>query len=260
MNLRYAFSSAMTVSRPRGLIAGMAAGLVLFTGTLTSEVQAHSGWLEVRDGKAVMVDGHPDDGDERGYPEARMVQALTYDASGQAAGADIDYKNERSWIKLNGKTTLVTAHFNNGFWSNSPTQGWVRKPGSEVPDATNSMYSHKYSKLYLKESKGFGNVLGHQLEIIPLSDPAKAKAGDTLRVRVTLFGEPLAGVEIKEDLHAGDETGKAKTDSDGVATVKVPNRPFALMEATRSVGLSNDPYVSSLFLAATLGYSPVGGR
>ncbi len=260
MSMKYTSPSAMSMSRPRSIIAGMAAGLALLAGMVTTEVQAHSGWLEVRDGKAVMVDGHPDDGDERGYPEFRLVQALTYDASGKAMGADIDYKNERSWIKLDGKTALVTAHFNNGFWSNSPTQGWVRKPGSEVPDATSSMYSHKYSKLYLKENKGYDHVLGHPLEIIPLSDPSKAKAGDTLRVRVTLFGEPLAGVDIKEDLHAGDETGKAKTDKDGIATVKVPARPFALMEVTRSVGLSNDPYVSSLFLAATLGYSPVGGK
>lgn len=258
MNMGHSSSSASSTNR--GIVVGMAAALTLLASGLTEEVQAHSGYLEVRDGKAVMVDGHPDDGDDRGYPEFRLVQAQSYDTAGKVMSTDVEYKDERSWIKLDRKTALVTGHFNNGFWSNSPTQGWLRKPGSEVPDASTSMYSHKYSKLYLKELKDYGRVLGDPLEIIPLSDPSKAKAGDTLRVRVTLFGEPLVGVEIKEDLHAGDKTGKAKTDKDGIASVKVPKRPFALMEVTRGVGLSNDPHVATLYLAATLGYSPVGGR
>lgn len=40
-------------------------------------------------------------------------------------------------------------------------------------------------------------VLGHKLEIIPLGDPAALQPGDTLRVRVLLYGKPVAGAQVQ---------------------------------------------------------------
>lgn len=60
----------------------------------------------------------------------------------------------------------------------------------------------KYAKTFVEVGKGpraFSQIVGHPLEIVPLSDPASLRAGDTLRLRVVLLDQPLAGAK----LHAG---------------------------------------------------------
>lgn len=60
----------------------------------------------------------------------------------------------------------------------------------------------KYAKTFVEVGQGpraFTRVAGHPLELIPLSDPASARTGDTLRFRVVLLGQPLVGAK----LHAG---------------------------------------------------------
>ncbi len=60
----------------------------------------------------------------------------------------------------------------------------------------------KYAKTVVEVGKGaraFDRVLGHPLEIIPLSDPSALRAGDTLRVRLILLGESARGAKV----HAG---------------------------------------------------------
>lgn len=42
----------------------------------------------------------------------------------------------------------------------------------------------------------FGRRVGHQLEIVPMSNPYDLRVGDTLRVRVFFDGQPFAGVRI----------------------------------------------------------------
>ncbi len=66
-------------------------------------------------------------------------------------------------------------------------------------------------------------VLGHVLEIVPLSDPLAVDVGGTLAVRVLFRGEPLARANVCWD-HPGnaeDFTGQTWTDADGVALVPI---------------------------------------
>jgi nickel transport protein len=237
-------------------IVGSAA-ILMFTLTVSTQVMAHSSWLEVRDGKAVLIDGHPEDpSEERGYDAFRIAHTAAYDRALNPVRADVSHDGEAR-IDLRNKPALVTAHFNNGFWSQSPTQGWVRKPGSQVPDATTSLYSHKYSKLYLGRVDRPERSFGDPLEMVPLSDPTQLKPGDTLRLRVTLFGEPLADGQVAVDLHAGDDMQKLKTGADGTVSVTVPKRPLVLIEARHTLGLADDPHrVGGVFMSSTIGFHP----
>ena len=99
----------------------------------------------------------------------------------------------------------------------------------------------KYAKTFVEVGQGsraFSRVVGHPLEMVPLSDPGSVRVGDTLRFRVMLLGKPLFGAK----LHAGSippganlaDTSVARraaaadvsvtTDSAGVAAV-VLTRP-----------------------------------
>lgn len=238
------------------ILPALAMGVLV---TASPGLYAHDSFLDVRAGKAVLIDGHADSGDERGYDKERAVSLIGYDSTFKPINAQFEFKDGLAYYDLKLKPALVSAHFDNGYWSNSPSEGWVRKPGSEVADATVSMYSHKYSKLFTGAIKGFDQPVGDPLEVVPLSDPSKVKAGDEFKVKVLLFGKPLIGAELLTDVHAGDESGKATTDSDGVAVFKVPSRSFAIAKITNIVELAKDPNVSSLYLSASISYFPTGG-
>ena len=54
----------------------------------------------------------------------------------------------------------------------------------------------KYAKAIFntsKEDKNFAQVLGHPLEIIPVTNPAEAKAGEYFDVKILLNGQPYTG-------------------------------------------------------------------
>ncbi|MEX0691382.1 MAG: DUF4198 domain-containing protein [Gemmatimonadales bacterium] len=55
----------------------------------------------------------------------------------------------------------------------------------------------KYAKTIVEVGESgprvFDRVAGHPLEFIPLSDPATARAGDTIRFRMVFLGAPLPG-------------------------------------------------------------------
>ena len=245
--------------RKSASIRSGAAAILAAAAMISADAMAHSAWLEVRGDKAVLVDGHPDDpSDNRMYDAFRMVHGAAYDKSMNAMSVKVEHDGETKF-DLKGKPALLTAHFNNGFWSKSESEGWLRKPGSQVPDAIDSMYSHKYAKLYMAPVSQPDKVLGHPLEIVPLTDPSKVKPGEVLKVRVTLFGEPLANAEVIGDVHVGHDASDSVTvltDEAGIASIEVASRPFVIIEAKRSVGLSADPHVKSLFLAATIGFHP----
>lgn len=89
----------------------------------------------------------------------------------------------------------------------------------------------KYAKTFVEVGRGgpraFERTAGHPLELVPVTDPAALRAGDTLAVRLLFRGQPLAGAH----LHAGvapaeGDTVKGKdlsivTGGDGVARVPV---------------------------------------
>ena len=64
-------------------------------------------------------------------------------------------------------------------------------------------------------------VLGQQLEIVPLADPASVKPGGTLRVRVQFEGKPLAKAAVFALRKDGGKvtTQRLRTDAEGTAAV-----------------------------------------
>lgn len=73
----------------------------------------------------------------------------------------------------------------------------------QLPTDSVLLRSAKYAKLLVEVGRGgptaFGRVASHALEIVPLSDPSAARAGDSLALRVVAAGQPLPGAQV----HAG---------------------------------------------------------
>lgn len=71
-----------------------------------------------------------------------------------------------------------------------------------------------------KQDSTYGKRLGLKLELIPLSNPYKAKVGNTIAFRVLTDGKPLANRTVFAD-NRESETQKMVTDQDGKFSFKV---------------------------------------
>ena len=107
------------------------------------------------------------------------------------------------------------------------------QPGAAVP--------HVFAKTIVSvepvepTDRGFSAPLGHELEILPLTNPCEWRVGQIVGVQVLRGGRPAAGVSLRAG-HDGDEDGSISTATDqaGLASLKM-NRAghwFVLAEAS----------------------------
>jgi uncharacterized GH25 family protein len=105
-----------------------------------------------------------------------------------------------------------------------------------------SRYFTKWAKLYLnpgRSDRTFSNPLGHDIEIIPLDNPANIRRNSTIKLRVLYKGQPYANAEVKAtydyyDYHTMDAWAKtARTDSRGEVSFRLdhPNLEKAVLWA-----------------------------
>jgi uncharacterized GH25 family protein len=100
------------------------------------------------------------------------------------------------------------------------------------PDKTvaAARYFAKYSKYYLNPAAsdtGYGVPLGHDLEIIPLDNPARIRKGSRAKFRVLYDGQPLTNADVRatydyynyKTANAYAQTGK--TDGKGEVSFRI---------------------------------------
>ena len=121
--------------------------------------------------------------------------------------------------------TLLAARYDNGFWIKTADGLYRNATRRLFPDAADSMWSAKFAKALTGRDAPWDKVLGQTLEIVPLSDPAATKPGQTLRVKVLLQGKPLPGVEVERGdgmtAVAEKDIPRFATDADGIASMPI---------------------------------------
>lgn len=171
-------------------------------------------------------------------------EVLVY-KNGQRAGGALPLKENRDRLWYEAEYTLtdnvpavIVGNRKGGFYclftdggyaDGARAQVLAANPGRNVSTAR---YFAKYSKLYLNpaaDDKAFETPLGHEIEIIPLTNPAKIKKGvfSKAKFRVLYQGQPLANAEVaatydyfnykKADTYAQKE----KTDAKGEVSFKI---------------------------------------
>jgi nickel transport protein len=158
---------------------------------------------------------------------------------------------------------LLGARYDNGFWIKT-AEGLYRNATRRLaPGATDSLWSSKFAKALTGPQAPWQMVLGHDLEIVPLSDPAAVKPGQDLRLRVLFQGKPLAGAEVER----GDGTTpvaekdipRFPTDAEGVASVPITNSGPHLLVIDHTVKPSATPdQADSDLFTATLWFNVAG--
>ena len=119
-----------------------------------------------------------------------------------------------------------------------------RKKGTkkELPGATKSNRYEKFAKGLVAvggQTAGFDALVGARLELVPLADPAKAKVGEDLPVKVLLDGQPMpATVLATYDGFTKTPNTYAyytETDDSGVAKVRLTHAGLWLVRTEAKV-------------------------
>jgi uncharacterized GH25 family protein len=132
----------------------------------------------------------------------------------------------RRYMELEGAPELLALYERQGLL-----------PAIDSPDSLTRSYE-KYAKTIVEVGAGpraFDRRAGHPLEIIPLADPSSLRYRDTIGVRLTFRGSPLAGAH----LHAGSMANTPSTRTDTAAARRAARDDLHLV--TDSAGVIRVP-------------------
>jgi nickel transport protein len=111
-------------------------------------------------------------------------------------------------LRTPSRCEAASALLEGGFWSLTP-DGERNLPRSQVPDAVRSWQSRRFAKWVDVRAPGAALPLGDDLEIVPVTDLARARQGDKATFRVLWQGKPVPGAVLSVDHRALGETDAA---------------------------------------------------
>lgn len=217
----------------------LAISMTLILGAACHQAIAHDLWLEVRDYTPEVDDditftlgyGHylpaREFMDKKDLEEIYMI-----DQKGNKVDiksySDVEFKVDKP-LKKKG-TYLIAAKKKGGFFTKT-TEGYKRGQTKKgLKNVIKCTYSVKCSKAIVNVGKAggkiFSEILGHDLEILPLSDPGALAQGDYLPIKVIFKGKPLASNHVFAT-YVGFSTEKntfayaTKTSKEGIAKIKM---------------------------------------
>lgn len=215
---------------------------------------AHDVWLtagRAEDGSHAIVNyGHPHDRPPAladkivefaaltGEDRVDLMAGLTHKQTPDAIVVESRAFNDRGH-------SLIAVSYDNGYWAKTPSGSYRNATVRSIPDAQDCLWSVKFAKAITGRGAPWGTVLGTLLEAVPLSDPAAAKPGDNLRVRVLFQGKPLANIAVERTdgitLIKEEDIPRFTTDSDGVASIPIVATGAHLLAIDYKVSPSGTP-------------------
>ncbi|MGD9158620.1 MAG: DUF4198 domain-containing protein [Desulfobacteraceae bacterium] len=138
---------------------------------------------------------------------------------------------------------LIAAAQNARFWTKTIEGYKSDQSRKALENVISCTYSLKFGKgiinLGTEDGKSLFHPVGHDLEIVPMANPAKLHPGEILPVQILLKGKPLAssfvyatykGFSTEKDTYAFT----TKTDSEGTAKIKILKRGIWLVATSYS--------------------------
>lgn len=194
-----------------GTLAAVLIAGVLGTG---APAQAHTVWLEPAGEQRwdVRFGGHA--GQVVPFEPAKLRTVEAWDAAGRPLAVTREVRTDGVGVAVRGTPATIAMHLDNGIHTRGPQGPSVEKPMNEVPGAIRGTWAPKWYKAVLVWNDRATRPLGQRFEVVPLA-ATRPRAGQPVRVRVLVDGQPAAGVRVGH----GEEPpeGAAPTGADGVA-------------------------------------------
>jgi uncharacterized GH25 family protein len=216
------------------LVAGVMAALGAAT-----VAQAHGIWFAQRSSQLALIYGVGAE-DLDMIKRLPKVKAVTgYDENGKEVPTQFAPNGPLVVVNTEHKPAVVAAILDNGLWSKTPDGKWHNKGKDEVPDATRSEHTVKYT-VHLRRLNVATPVLpAHKLQIVPLVKELPDKMGQALTVRVLYEGKPVQGASVLTDYVTDPDAEPLKTGADGTATIKLRNQGLNVIAATLATPPAN---------------------
>jgi nickel transport protein len=148
---------------------------------------------------------------------------------------------------VTARCAAASAFLDGGFWSLTP-DGEVNLPRNRAGSVVKAWASRQYAKWVEPGSPGAGAALGDELEIVPVTDLARAHEGDKVTLRVLWRGKP-----VDDAIVAIDHRPLAETDGAGEARVRLRTSGVETVSATLRRAIAT-PEAESEVLEASLSF------
>jgi uncharacterized GH25 family protein len=128
---------------------------------------------------------------------------------GAGAGAPGDVTRGATFsekeVRFAGPCEIVSVFSDGGYWTLTP-DGEVNRPKDEVRNGVRSWASRQYAKWVDAKSPRAATVLGDELELVPVTDLARARAGDKVTLRLLSARQPVRNAVVSVQHRAIGET------------------------------------------------------
>jgi nickel transport protein len=213
---------------------------------------AHDLWLEKEGGGHVLQQGHrtaAHAGAERvPYAPDFVKQALCFDERGKSRPLALVAAYP---ARIPGDCTVLFVAASSGYWTKT---AWETKnaPKTGISGVLKSWRSEDSVKRVNRWSAALARPLTRGLEITTVDDPFRLSVDDKITVRVTLDGQPRAGVPV-----AYDGATRGATGEDGTVVLKIRHGGLQMIAASLETPLE-DGQADTLVRAATLNFELPG--
>jgi nickel transport protein len=186
--------------------------------------RAHELWLERSGGGFALRAGHL--GGETEAVDPATVRAVRCVRAGAPVRELAPRAAEGGTVRVEGRCDAASAFVDHGFFVVTPDgEKHLRK--REAPDAVRSWRSRQFAKWVDARAPAAPPPLGDALEILPVTELARARVGDKVTLRVLLEGRPAPGAIVS----VGHER-LAETSSAGEARIRVRHAGLESVSAT----------------------------
>ena len=175
---------------------------------------AHDFWVERTPEGFLVRYGHR--GAEVLAIDAAKVKAIRcIDSSGAQKDVVAAARFAPREVRVAESCEAVSVFHDGGYWSLTP-DGEVNLPRNKAQSVVKSWASRQFAKWVDARSPRAGVVLGDELELVPVTNLAKAHEGDKVTLRVLSAGQPVPNAVV-----AIDHRPIGDTDSKGEIRLRV---------------------------------------
>jgi uncharacterized GH25 family protein len=175
---------------------------------------AHDFWVERTPEGFLVRYGHRG-GEVLAIDGAKVKAIRCLDASGAQKDVVGAARFAPREIRVAESCAAVSVFHDGGYWSLTP-DGEVNLPKNKAQSAVRSWASRQFAKWVDARSPRASAILGDELELVPVTDLAKAHEGDKVTLRVLSAGRPVANAVV-----AIDHRPIGDTDSKGEVRLRV---------------------------------------
>lgn len=177
------------------------------------------------------------------FDTQKIIGVSGFDAAGVRVKTGYDYAHNK--VVSQSELGLAVVMYDFGYWSFTDKEHF-NKPRNEVSGVIyDSRKNLKFGKTVFSWNDKFSKPVGLKLEITPLQNPLKLKAGDKLKVLVTLDGKPFSGASFEDQ----NDDLEVVADANGIAEIPLSAPRDGLSIIAAGVKL---PFYTGDVLAQTL--------